>query len=209
MFACIGILGALAAREKTGRGQRVEASLFESAMAFGVYEAALVLATGQRPSRLGQTHRGSSPYQAFRTADGWITIGAAQPHFFSRLCELVGLPGLPTDPRFATVPARVANNTALIDILSEKVALQTSAWWLDALLKAGIPSEPVLNYDEALAHPQAQALGMVVEMPDATQGLKRNLAPAVHLSATPSAIRRPAPALDEHAAEIRAWLDAG
>jgi crotonobetainyl-CoA:carnitine CoA-transferase CaiB-like acyl-CoA transferase len=209
MFACIGILGALAARARTGRGQQVEASLFESAMAFGVYEAALVLATGQRPARLGQAHRGTAPYQAFRTADGWITIGAAQPHFFARFCAMLDLPGLPEDPRFASVPARVANNAALVAILGERVALQPSAHWLAALLAAGIPAEPVLSYDEALAHPQAVAREMVVEMPMATQGLKRNLAPAVRLSDTPSGIRRPAPGLDEHGAEIRAWLAAG
>jgi crotonobetainyl-CoA:carnitine CoA-transferase CaiB-like acyl-CoA transferase len=206
MFACIGILGALQARERTGRGQQVEASLFESAMAFGVYEAALVLGTGQAPDRLGQAHRGTSPYQAFRTADGWITIGAGQDHFFRRLCELLELPDVPADPRYATVRSRVANNDTLVAILTGKVALQGSAYWLETLMQAGIPAEPVLRYDEALAHPQAVARGMVSDIPGAFQGLKRTLSPAVHFSATPSAVRRPAPGLDEQGEEIRRWV---
>lgn len=205
MFACIGILGALQARERTGRGQQVEASLFESAMAFGVYEAALVLGTGRVPERLGQAHRGNAPYQAFRTADGWITIGAGQDHFFRRFCGLLELPEVPADPRFAGMQARVANNDALVAILGEKVALRDSAHWLAVLMQAGIPAEPVLRYDEALAHPQAVARGMVAEVPGASQGLKRTLAPAVRLSETPSAVRRPAPGLDEQGEEIRRW----
>jgi crotonobetainyl-CoA:carnitine CoA-transferase CaiB-like acyl-CoA transferase len=206
MFACIGVLGALAAREKTGRGQQVEASLFESAMAFGVYEAALVLATGQRPERLGQGHRGNAPYQAFRTADGWITVGAAQEHFFRRLSDLLDLPGLPDDGRFNTMPKRVANNLELVALLSARFALKDSAHWLDALQRIGIPAEPVLSYDQALAHPQAVARGMVADLPGVTKGLRRTLAPAVRLSDTPSVIRRPAPALDEHGDEIRRWV---
>ncbi len=209
MFACIGILGALQARARTGLGQQVEATLFESALAFGVYEAAQVLGTGQRPARLGQAHRGTAPYQVFRTADGWITIGAGQNHFFRKLCELLALPALAADPRFVTVAARVANNAALMAILNEQVAQRPSAHWLQALLEAGIPAEPVLEYDEALAHPQAVARGVVAEVPNAEQGLRRTLAPAVRLSATPSAVRRAAPRLDEHGDEIRAWLAAG
>ena len=95
--ACIwrlACLAALEARHHTGRGQLVETSLLESAMSFGVYEAAHVAATGERPPRLGQAHRGSSPYQVFPTADGWITVGAAQTNFWTRLCDLIGAPEL-------------------------------------------------------------------------------------------------------------------
>ncbi|MBR0654571.1 CaiB/BaiF CoA transferase family protein [Plastoroseomonas arctica] len=208
MFAAIGILGALNARAKTGRGQKVEASLFESALAFGVYEAALVLGTGQRPQRMGQAHRGSAPYQAFESSDGWLTIGAGQDHFFKPFCRLLGLESLAEDARFATNALRVANNIALMQILAEQVRQQPTAHWLEALEEIGIPAEPVLNYDEALAHPQARSLGVVADIPGATRGLKQTLAPAVHLSETRSLVRRPAPGLDEHGAEIRAWLSA-
>ncbi|WP_149536357.1 CaiB/BaiF CoA transferase family protein [Siccirubricoccus phaeus] len=206
MFACIGVLGALQARERTGLGQFVEASLFESAMAFSLYEAAQVLGTGQRPQRLGQAHRGTAPYQVFRTADGYITVGAGQNGFFRKLCALLGLPGLAEEPRFATVAARVAANGALIAALSPAFAARDNDSWLAALAEAGIPAAPVLHYDEALAHPQAVARGLVAEVPGMTQGLSHVLAPAVKLAATPSAVRRPAPALDEHGAEIREWV---
>ena len=88
MHLAVGVLAALEARHHTGRGQLVETSLLESAMSYGVYEAAHVAATGERPPRLGQAHRGSSPYQVFPTADGWITVGAAQTNFWTRLCDL-------------------------------------------------------------------------------------------------------------------------
>jgi crotonobetainyl-CoA:carnitine CoA-transferase CaiB-like acyl-CoA transferase len=206
MFAAIGVLGALQARSRTGLGQQVEATLFEAALAMSVYEAAAVLGTGRRPDRLGQAHRGIAPYQVFRTVDGHITVGAGQDHFFARLCELLGLPGLARQERFATPAARVANNTALVGILADSFAQRGSAHWLAALEAAGIPAEPVLHYDEALAHPQAVARGVVADIPGATAGLRQTLAPAVRLGATPSAIRRPAPGLDEHGAEIRTWI---
>jgi len=101
----------------------------------------------------------------------------------------------------------VANNDTLIPILQDALAQRDSAHWLAALEAAGIPAEPVLSYDEALAHPQAQARGVVTEIEDPQRGRLRALAPPVHLEGTPASIRRPAPALGEHSAEIRAWLD--
>ena len=103
----------------------------------------------------------------------------------------------------------MANNAALVAILQERLAEEGSDHWLAALGRAGIPSEPVLSYDEALAHPQAEARGVVTEIEDPKRGRgrMRALAPPVRLEGTPARIRRPAPDLDEHGAEIRAWLD--
>src|SRR5690606_24681864 len=100
MHLAVGILSAVEARHRTGQGQVVETSLLESALSLGVYEAAHVFATGERPPRLGQAHRGSSPYQAFQTADGWVTVGAGQQNFWERLCDLLEVPELRDDPRF-------------------------------------------------------------------------------------------------------------
>lgn len=208
MHCCIGILAALNSRRDTGLGQRVEASLFASALSLGVYEAAHVLATGMRPERLGQAHRGNSPYQAFRAADGWMTVGAAQPQFWSAFCSIIDMVSLMDDPRFATNADRVANNDALVALVAPRLAMRPRAEWLALFEAAGIPSEPVLSYDEALAHPQAEAVGALVEVPGAGAGLRHTLATPFSLSATPPAIRAPAPALDEHGAEIRAELDA-
>src|SRR5947209_4663539 len=130
MHLAVGILAALEERHRTGHGQVVERSLLESAMSFGVYEAAHVAATGERPPRLGQAHRGSSLYQLFETQDGSITIGASQPNFWIRLCEILGLPELVLDPRFTTNAERVKNNGALVQILQARLRERPSAHWL-------------------------------------------------------------------------------
>src|SRR4029453_9402047 len=117
MHLAIGILCALEARHRTGRGQLGGTSLPGLALSFGVYEAAHVAATGTTPPRLGQAHRGSSPYQVFPTADGWITLGAAQDNFWIRLCDLLGAYELSKDARFASNGDRVRNNDALVALL--------------------------------------------------------------------------------------------
>jgi CoA:oxalate CoA-transferase len=209
MFTAIAILGALAARGRTGRGQRIDQSLFEAGLSLGVYEAAHVFSQGSRPPRMGQLHRGSAPYRVFRTRDGWITLGASKEKFWRALCGIIGRPELIEDPRFAANAQRVANNAALIPILQDCLARQDSAHWLAAFGEAGIPSEPVLAYDEALAHPQAVARGVVAEIEDPERGTIRTLAPPVRLEGTPARLRRRAPDLGEHGAEIRAWLEEG
>ncbi|MBU8542260.1 MULTISPECIES: CaiB/BaiF CoA transferase family protein [Roseomonadaceae] len=208
MQAAIGILAALNARHATGQGQRVEAALFTSALSLGVYEAAHVLALGTRPERLGQAHRGNSPYRAFPAADGWMTVGAAQAHFWQRFCGILEMPELLADERFATNADRVANNEALVAILAPRLRQKPRDHWLAAFTAAGIPAEPVLSYDEALAHPQAAAMGVVADIPGAEAGLRATLATPFRLSDTPPDVRKAAPVLGEHGAEIRAGLAA-
>ena len=152
---------------------------------------------------MGQLHRGSAPYRVFRTRDGWITLGASKEKFWRALCGIIGLPELAEDPRFAVNAKRVANNAALIPLIQARLEAADNAHWLAALGEAGIPCEPVLSYDEALAHPQAQARGVVADGADG----KPALAPPLRLGGTPASLRRPAPTLGEHDAEIRAWLD--
>ena len=112
LYLTIGVLAALQARHKTGEGQWVETSLLEATVSLGVYEAANYFANGMRPAKLGQAHRGSSPYQVFQTSDGWLTIGGAQQNFFRKLCAMIGKPELADDPRFKTNADRVKNNDA-------------------------------------------------------------------------------------------------
>jgi crotonobetainyl-CoA:carnitine CoA-transferase CaiB-like acyl-CoA transferase len=193
MFAAFGILAAIEARHRTGRGQMVETSLLEAAVSFGVYEAAYFFATGERPPRLGQAHRGSAPYQVFQTRDGWLTIGASPQNFFEKLCDLADLPELKRDPRFATNATRVEHNAALVALLQAKVAERTTAEWQRLLDEAGIPAGPVLHHDEVFADPQIVARDMAAA---------RTLGVPVKLSETPGSIRRPAPLLGEHNAEV-------
>ena len=202
MFLGFGVLAALQARHRTGRGQMVETSLLEAASSFCVYEAAHVFATGTRPKRMGQQHRGSAPYQVFRVADGHITVGASHPKFFAGLCALLDLPDLPADPRFTSVANRVANNAALVPILEEKLIARPGAHWLAALEALGIPAGPVLHPDEVFADPHMLAREMVVETTHPETGRFRTLGVPVKLSETPGSVRRPAPRLGEHNAEI-------
>jgi crotonobetainyl-CoA:carnitine CoA-transferase CaiB-like acyl-CoA transferase len=202
MHLAVGILAALEERHRTGRGQIVETSLLESALSFGVYEAAHVAATGERPPRLGQAHRGSSPYQLFETQDGSITVGASQQNFWLRLCAILELTELTHDARFATNAQRVKNNDVLVQILQAEFSKQPSAYWLNALKIAGIPAGPVLGFDEAMADPQILARDMVVETEHPSAGKFRTLGIAAKLSRTPGALRRPAPRLGEHTDEV-------
>jgi crotonobetainyl-CoA:carnitine CoA-transferase CaiB-like acyl-CoA transferase len=202
MHLAIGILLALEARHRSGKGQLVETSLLESALSFGVYEAAHVAATATTPPRLGQAHRGSSPYQVFPTADGWITLGAAQENFWIRLCDVLGVPQLRQDPRFASNGDRVHNNDALVALLEPHFKAKPSQHWLTALARAGIPSGPVLEFDQAMADPHVLARQMTVETEHPAAGRLKTLGIPVKLSATPGALRRPAPRLGEHTAEV-------
>ena len=202
MFLAFGLLAALEARHRTGRGQHVETSLLEAATSLCVYEAAHYFATGTRPPRMGQQHRGSSPYQVFATTDGYITIGASHQKFFEGVCEIVGLLELVADPRFLRVADRVANNKALVALLQAKLEQHPSAHWLAALEAAGIPAGPVLHFDEVFTDPQILARKMVVETHHPVTGKFRTMGVTVKLSDTPGAVHRPAPRLGEHNEEV-------
>jgi len=208
LYAAIGILSALEARHRTGRGQYVETSLFEAAMSLGVYEAAHYFTTDEAPPRIGQAHRGSSPYQVFKTADGWMTIGASQQNFWTRLCAIVEEPELSEDPRFKTNADRVAHNDALVALLQARLEGRPTAHWLAQLQEAGIPAAPVLTHDRVFTHPQTIAREMVVPVEHAKAGKSRTLGVAVKLSDTPGSVRAAAPTLGQHSAEIRAELAA-
>ena len=202
MFLAFGILAALEARHRTGHGQYVETSLLEAATSFCVYEAAHYFATGERPPRIGQAHRGSSPYQCFATQDGYITVGASQQKFFEALCDLLELPEVKADPQFARNADRVDHNDVLVELLQVKLRLQPSAHWLGALERLGIPAGPVLNFDEVFTDPQIVARGMVAGTQHPVTGPFRTLGVPVKFSETPGEVRRPAPRLGEHTQEV-------
>jgi crotonobetainyl-CoA:carnitine CoA-transferase CaiB-like acyl-CoA transferase len=202
MFLAFGVMAAIEARHRTGEGQHVETSLLEAATSLAVYESAHYFATGTRPERIGQAHRGSSPYQCFQTADGYITVGASQQGFFVQVCALVGLPELAADPRFGKVADRVKNNDALVALLAEKLRLQPSAHWLAALEAIGVPAGPVLYYDQVFTDPQILARDMVVETNHLVTGKFHTMGVPVKLSATPGSVHRAAPRLGEHTGEV-------
>ncbi|PZW43089.1 crotonobetainyl-CoA:carnitine CoA-transferase CaiB-like acyl-CoA transferase [Humitalea rosea] len=166
IWAALGILAALLRRKDTGRGGIVDVSLYETALAWLTVPASDYLASGLLPERLGSGVGNIVPHQAFDCADGPIMIAAGNDLLFARLCAALGLPGLATDPRFATNGGRVANRTTLIVLLAEAVRLRTTQELSAALAAAGVPCGPVLTLDAALAHPQTQALGMLAATPE-------------------------------------------
>ena len=206
MFASIGVLCAIAAREKTGRGQQVDVSLMELAVSFGVYEAASYFATGVVPKKIGQAHRGSSPYQIMQTADGWMALGASADNLWRKTLKVMGMEELASDPRFRTKADRVKNNDALVEILQQRLREEPTAYWFERLDAEGVPVGPVMDHGQVFNDPQMQARDMIVEVDHPTAGRGKTLGVNVKLSDTPGEVRRPAPRLGEHTAEVLAEI---
>ena len=202
LFCAIGILSALAARGRTGEGQLVDTSLFEGALALSIWETAELWATGRAPGKLGSAHRLTAPYQALRTRDGHLTVaGNTQPQW-ERLCSVIGREELAADPRFATNADRMANRPELVAELEAALAADGTDAWVARLEEAGIAAGPIHDYAEVFADPHTRARGMEVTMEHPEEGTVRGLGIPVKLSATPGTVRRAAPLLGEHTAEV-------
>jgi formyl-CoA transferase len=197
LFCAVAILSAVVARERTGRGQRIDTSLFEGALALSIWETAELWGSGQVPQPLGSAHRLLAPYQALRTADGHLTVGANNQRLWERLCEVIGRPELPADPRFATNADRLARRDELAAELERTFAARSTDEWVDALIEAGVPCGPIHDYRQVFEDPHTQAREMEVRV-----GSTRMLGIPVKLSDTPGAVRRAAPELGEHTAEV-------
>jgi crotonobetainyl-CoA:carnitine CoA-transferase CaiB-like acyl-CoA transferase len=202
MFAAIAVLAALAHRTRTGEGQTIDTSLLETPIAWSVYEASSYFATGEVPAKLGPGHRTSAPYQAFQTADGWMTIGAGTQGIWESVCKVLGTPELLADPRFRTGTLRAKHRAELEALLAPHLAKEPRAVWLERFEAAGVPAGPVLTYDQVFADPHVKAREMAVEVQHPTAGPGRVLGMPFKLSATPGAVRSPAPRLGEHTDEI-------
>jgi crotonobetainyl-CoA:carnitine CoA-transferase CaiB-like acyl-CoA transferase len=202
ILAAMGVLAAYTHRLKTGQGQRVDASLFEAGIVHTYWQSAIALATGVAPGPLGSAHPLSAPYQAFATADGWITIGAANQANWLKLTDALDAATLKSDPRFATNALRMANLPALVDALNALFKRRNSQDWLERLEAAGVPAGPVLDVKQMHADPQVQARRMVVDVPHSRLGNVKTIGAAVKFSATPSGVERGAPLLGEHTREV-------
>ena len=207
LFCAVAILSALHARERTGRGQSIDTSLFEGAPAMSVWESAELWATGRVPAKLGSAHRLLAPYQALRTADGHITVGGNTQALFERLCAVIGRPELPGDARFATNDARMGNVAALVAELEAALRARSTDEWVAALVEGGVPCGPIHDYAQVFADEHTQAREMEVTVEHPVEGTIRALGIPAKLSDTPGAVRRPAPLLGEHTAEV--LLEAG
>ena len=202
LFCAVAILSALHARERTGRGQYIDTSLFEGALALSIWETAELGATGRVPDKLGSAHRLTAPYQALRTADGHITVGGNTQALFQRLCDVLGVPQLVEDTRFATNDDRMANVSALVAELESALAARTTHEWIAALVEGGVPCGPIHDYAEVFADEHTRAREMEVTVEHPVEGTIRALGIPVKLSDTPGEVRRPAPLLGQHTEEI-------
>ena len=203
MFCAFGIVAAVHARERDGQGQYVETSLFESALAMSVWESTEYWATGDVPQPLGSANRMSAPYQALRTKDGHLTLGANNERLWQRLCAALEVTRLQTDPRFVTNTDRMAHRDELAAELEETLATATTDEWVALLLEAGVPAGPIRDYRQVLdSDPHVQARGMVQEIDHPVEGRVRVLGSPVRMSRTPARLRRHPPLLGEHTEEV-------
>jgi crotonobetainyl-CoA:carnitine CoA-transferase CaiB-like acyl-CoA transferase len=202
ILAATGILAAYAHKLKTGQGQVVDTSLMEAALQQTYWHAAIYFATGQSPQPTGSAHVLTAPYQAFRTADGWINIGGANEANWARIADVLGHPEWKSDARFATNSDRMAHRAALVEAMTAVLATRGNAHWIAAFDAAGVPVGPVHSIGEALEHPQTAARGMVVEVEHVQAGRTRALGCPLHFSVTPTVEPRAAPALGQHSREV-------
>ncbi len=205
MYGAYGILCAYVHRLQTGRGQWVDTSLLEAGIAYTFWESCEYWGTGQVPGPLGSAHRLSAPYQALRTKDGYLNIGAANQATWEALCEALGRPDLAADPRFKAPTDRRQHHRELAELLEAIFTRETTAHWLELLERAGVPAGPIYDVGQVYRDPHVLARGMLAQVDHPTAGRIPQIGIPVKLSATPGRIARPAPRLGEHTDEVLGW----
>ena len=201
ILGAMGVVTALYARKSTGKGQRVDTSLFEAGLIQTFWQSAVALATGQSPGPLGSAHPLAAPYEALPTADGWITVGGWNQVNWLRLVDALELPELAGDSRFRTNADRMENLEALRELLSARLKTATAEDWLRRLEAAKVPAGPVSSMLEALRHPQTVAREMVLAVQQGAEEVE-TLGVPVKLSEAPASVERGAPGQGEHTADV-------
>ena len=165
MWTALGIMAAVRQRDESGEGCTIDASLYETAIAWMTYHAAAYDASGDIPKAAGSGMNAIVPYQAYECSDGYLVVAAGGDSLFLRLSKVLGHPEWPEDPRFKTNPDRVQNRNAINNAITEVMQKDTRAHWQEVLEDGGIPNAPILHMGEVLAHPQTEALGIVQKDP--------------------------------------------
>jgi crotonobetainyl-CoA:carnitine CoA-transferase CaiB-like acyl-CoA transferase len=204
MLAALGVVSAYVHRQRTGEGQLVDTSLYEAGIQQTYWQSAIYFATGTPPGPSGSAHILSAPYQAFRAADGWLTIGGANQANWERLARVLGAAELIQDVRFRTNADRMKNLAELTPLLNDKLKARPMQAWLDALEAEGVPCGPINSIADMVADPHTAAREMVVELEHPRAGRTRALGLPIKLSATPGRVSRPAPLLGQHTREVLA-----
>jgi crotonobetainyl-CoA:carnitine CoA-transferase CaiB-like acyl-CoA transferase len=202
ILATMGVLAAYIERSRTGKGQRVDTSLFEAGITQTFWQSAIALATGVSPTPMGSAHPLSAPYEAFQTTDGWLTLGASSQAVWKRLPEVLNCPELLNDQRFELNEDRMKHRAELNTVLAAEFLKRKTSDWLQRLEAAGVPAGPVLSIGEMLADPQTVAREMIVETEHDRLGPVKTIGFPVKFSDTPASVRKAAPTLGQHSVEI-------
>ena len=201
-FAALAVLAALNHRHQTGEGQHVETSLQESALAYTIWESGLYLTTGEVAKPQGTRHRLAAPYEALKTADGFVVVGVNNQRLWERFCDALDAPALRDDPLFSNPRERVVHRDDLQDRIEAILAADTTAGWVERLQAKGVPCGPINTIAEALADPQIEARGLLAEVDG-----RRFIRAPMGLSRTPVALNRGVPTLGQHTTDV--LTDAG
>lgn len=204
LFTHGAIMAALYARKETGRGQRIDASLFESQIALLTNVAMTWLNMGQEAERWGTQHPSVVPYDAFKSKDLYFVAGATNDKQFEKLCSILKVEHLLEDERFKSNGQRVVNREALFPVINDAFAEKTTDEWTQAFEGSGLPYAPINTMEKVFDHPQTAARNMVqdIEFEPAKSGKLAILGSAVKFSDTQPSVRRKPPLLGEHSAEV-------
>jgi len=204
VYSAVGILAALARREKTGRGGYVDTALVDSTVGVLSNQALNYLVSGNIPQRIGNTHPNLVPYQVFPVADGRIIIATGNDNQFIKLCGILGAPELAKEPAYQDNEGRLAHRAELVDRLCALTSRMPRAELLEKLEAAGVPAGPINDLEQVFSDPQVIHRGMRLELanPAAKGGKSPGIRTPIVLDGAPMAADRPAPRLGEHTAEI-------
>ena len=202
LYGTVAILAALRARDRDGKGQLVDVSMFESAVALAVWESGEHFTTGEIPRAAGSAHKLVGPYQAVRAADGHFVVGATTPRNWTAFCSALGLGRVEHDDRFATAPARRRNIRALIPVIEAVTTTRPSAHWLRLLRDAGVPCGEIRDYGEVFSDPHLEERGFFAELAHPVLGSTRALGSPLRLTRTPPRLERAGPLLGQHSREV-------
>jgi crotonobetainyl-CoA:carnitine CoA-transferase CaiB-like acyl-CoA transferase len=202
LYLAIGVLVALHDRDRTGTGRWVQTSLLESMIAMMDFQAARWTIDKEVAEPAGNHHPTNVPMGCFATADGYVNIGGADGRLLTSLCEVVGLPWLPADPRFDSLARRSANRAELNALIGDRLRTRSTADWVAAMNAAGVPCGPVYRMDEVFADPQVEHLAMTGDVEHPVLGPLEIVRNAVRMTDAPPTVRAPSPETGAHTAEV-------
>jgi crotonobetainyl-CoA:carnitine CoA-transferase CaiB-like acyl-CoA transferase len=209
LFCAMGIMVALLERETSGKGQAIDTSLLQAQLFMLDFQASRWTMSGEVPGQAGNNHPTSIPTGVFKTSDGYINIAATGQKMWTNICELIGEPQMANDPKYNSGAARLKNRDALNEILESHTVKRTSAEWVDALNKAGVPCGPIYSVDQAFNDAQVKHLGIARGVRNQEQKMIHLVGQPVSLSRTPSDIVAATPLLGEHTDEVLAEFGFG